>query len=162
IGQRRQLKLTKMVNVPANSEITLNFPLDQQTFRGDPRVGVYIEIEHPYDINLSNNRGSQVHDGGFTTESGRNFSVQIPIFNNFPRSREIRLELMPTDLTVSVNPVTRMFAPFEEFVATLNIQISNSLSGSPGSYISREVTVIGLAEGDELIGGITRLIRIDN
>jgi hypothetical protein len=71
-----------MVSIGVNSEIELTFPLDQKTLKGDPRVGVHIKIEHPHDPVLINNVGSQVHDGGYTTESGRKFSLRFPLLNN--------------------------------------------------------------------------------
>ena len=44
IGTRKVPKISKLVNVPANSEIKLLFPLDQETINGDTRVGVHILI----------------------------------------------------------------------------------------------------------------------
>lgn len=163
IGMREELKLSKRVNVAVGSEVQLKFPLDQQTVDGDPRVGAHIRIEHPHDPVRINNAGSQVHDGGFTSESGRNFTVQIPVLNNSNFTREIQLGLMPTDgIVASIDPVAQTFAPFQETIATLSIQVSGALSGTPGNSISRAVTVVGQLSTGELIGGVTRLLRIDD
>ena len=162
IGTTQELKLTRVVNIPPGGEIELLFPLDQSTLQGDPRVGVHIQIEHPHDPNMINNEGAQVHDGGFTTESGRNFTVQIPVYNDSNFSREIQLSVMPTDIITSLNPASKVFAAHEQIIATLNIQIPNFLHGTPAAYISRAVTVVGRLTSGELVGGVTRLIRIDD
>ena len=162
IGTRKELKLTKVVNIAAGAEVELNFPLDQATLQGDPRVGVHILIEHPKDPNAINNTGEQIHDGGFTSESGRNFSVQIPVLNDSSVSRQIQLSIMPTDIIASVSPSSHVFAPFEQINVTLNIEVPAFLSGTPANYIQRGVTVVGRLSNGELVGGVTRLIRIDN
>ena len=163
IGTRRELRLTRMVSLAPLQEVELLFPLHQEVLKGDPRTGVHILIEHPGDDNTLNNRGSQVHDGGYTTESGRTFNVQIPVLNDSGVSREITLNVLPTDLLASVTPANHVFAPFEQLVATLHVQVPSFLTGSPGAVVERAVTVIGrLAGGGEVIGGVTRLLRIDN
>ncbi len=162
IGTRKELKLSKSVTVPAGAEVEIKFPLDQLTLKGDPRVGVHILIEHPHDPRSVNNEGSQVHDGGFTTESGRSFVVRIPVLNDSNFTRAIQLSLMPTDIIASISPSSHVYAPFEQITATLNIEVPNFLHGTPASYASRAVTVVGRLPGGELIGGATRLLRIDD
>jgi len=165
IGTVKELKLTKVINLAPNSEATLNFPLDAATLEGDARVGVHIQIDHPHDSSLINNVGSQVHDGGYTSESGRNFSIQVPIYNNSNFTQQIQLVLMPTDIIASVTPsdlAFQTFAPHEQKIATLNIQIPDFLHGTPDSAPQHQVTMLGRISTGELIGGITRLIRIDN
>lgn len=162
IGTQQEHKLTKVVNLAPNQEIELLFPLDQATLDGDPRVGIHILIEHPHDPNQINNYGSQVHDGGYTTESGRNFSVQIPVFNNSNFNRQINLSLMPTDVIASLNTVSHVFAPYEQLIVTLAIEIPGFLNGAPDAVINRAVTVVGRLNDNTLVGGVTRLIRIDN
>jgi hypothetical protein len=162
IGTRKELKLTKIVNISPAREIELKFPLDQLTFSGDPRVGVHLQIEHPFDQNLINNFGSQVHDQGYTSESGRDFNIQIPVLNDSNLSREIRLSIMPTDLIAVVTPAAHLCAPHEQIISTLRIQIPSHLSGTPEANIIREVTVVGRLPTSELIGGATRIVCIDN
>ena len=162
IGTPEVPRLTKVVNVPAGSEIELLFPLDQETLNGDPRVGVHILIEHPHDPNLGNNFGSQVHDGGFTTESGRNFTVAIPVMNNSGMSRQINLSIMPTDLNAALSFGSMVFAPFEQKLVSLSIQVPNHLHGTGSNYLSRAVTVVGRLAGNQILGGVTRLVRIDD
>lgn len=161
IGTRQVLRLTRVVNIAPGQQVDLLFPLHQEVLAGDPRTGVHIKIDHPTDSNLSNNAGSQVHDGGYTTESGRTFDVAIPVVNDSGVARAIDLSVLPTDLIATVTPPSRNFAPFEQFVARLHIEVPGFLVGGPGNEIARGVTVIGRTAG-HLIGGVTRLLRIDN
>ena len=163
IGTTRELNLTQMVNVPPASERELRFEWDQLTLAGDPRVGVHVLIEHPHDPTTINNEGSQVHDGGYTSESGRDFTVTIPVVNDSAFTREMQLSLMPTgDIVASVSPSSQVLAPFQQIAAILSIQVPAFLSGTPGSFLNRAVTVVCRLPGGDLIGGATRLIRIDD
>jgi len=162
IGTRRQLRLTRVVSLGPGEQTTLLFPLSQEVLSGDPRTGVHIVIEHPTDRNTINNAGSQVHDGGYTSESGRIVDVQIPILNDSGLTRDIQLSVLPTDLLATVTPSTRQFAPFEQIIATLHIGVPGFLVGTPGSEIARSATVIARTGSGEVIGGATRLLRINS
>jgi hypothetical protein len=162
IGTRRQLRLTRVVSVGPAQQVDLLFPLHQEVLAGDPRTGVHIAIEHPTDQITINNAGSQVHDGGYTTESGRSFDVRIPVLNDSAVGRQILLSVLPTDLLATVAPANRMYAAFEQVTANLHIDVPAALSGSPANEIARAVTVIARTGGGEVIGGATRLLRIDN
>jgi len=162
IGTRRQLRLTRVVSVGRSQQVQLLFPLHQEVLGGDPRVGVHVVIEHPTDRRKTNNAGSQVHDGGYTSESGRAFNVGIPIFNDSGVSRPFQLSVLPTDLLATITPSTHAFAPFEQIVANLHIEVPNFLSGTPANEIARAVTVVARVSGGEMIGGATRLLRINN
>jgi hypothetical protein len=161
IGAPRQLRLTRVVSVAPAQQVDLLFPLYQEMLAGDPRSGVHIVIEHPTDRNGINNAGSQVHDGGYTSESGRTFNVTIPVLNDSGVSRQIDLAVLPTDLVATIAPESRMFGPFEQVSAVLHIEVPGLLSGSPDNEIARAVTVLATANG-EVIGGVTRLLRIDS
>lgn len=106
--------------------------------------------------------GAQVHDGGYTTESGRTFAIQVPVLNNSNFSRQINLTIMPTEIIASVNIASHTFAPYEQLIVTLNMQIPGFLNGAADAVINRAVTLVGRLTDGTLIGGITRLIRIDN
>jgi hypothetical protein len=161
IGTRRTLRLTRVVSLAPASQADLLFPLTQELLAGDPRIGVHIDIEHPTDERLINNRGSQVHDGGYTSESGRSFSVAIPVLNDAGLTRRIDLAVLPTDLIANVTPLSHVFAPYEQIVATLHIDVPAFLVGSNANEIGRDVTVIGRTPSGDLIGGVTRLLRIN-
>jgi hypothetical protein len=162
IGMRRVRMLSQQVNVGAGSEVNLVFPLHQSTLAGDPRAGVHIVIDHPHDTNRANNEGSQVHDGGYTTESGRQFTVQIPVLNDFPQPRRIALAVTSTPLIATVAPALRMYQPFEQVIATLTIEVPTALSGTAANPINTGATVIATLEDGTLIGGATRLVRVDD
>jgi hypothetical protein len=163
IGTRRQLRLTRLVSLGAGTSATLLFPLHQEVMSGDPRTGVHVRIDHPNDPALLNNEGAQVHDGGYTTESGRNFNLSIPVLNDSGEPRQIDLVILPTDLTCSVTPASRLFAPFEQFNATLSVAVPPFITGTPANPAEKSVTVLGrIAATGEVIGGITRLLRVDN
>ncbi len=161
IGTRRQLRLSRAVSVGPAQQVDLLFPLHQEVLAGDPRTGVHIAIEHPTDRNRLNNTGSQVHDGGYTTESGRSFDVGIPVLNDSGVSRQFQLSILPTDLLATIVPAGRLFGPFEQIIANLHVDVPAFLSGSPANEIARAVTVVART-GGAVIGGATRLLRIDN
>lgn len=162
IGTRKTLKLTRVISIGAGQEIELNFPLDQQTLKEDQRVGVHILLEHPHDEALLNNFGSQVHDGSYTSESGRHFTLEIPVVNDAPITRQIQLQIMPTDLLATISPMNHSFGPNEQIIAVLTVTVPAFLSGTPGNVINRDVTVLGKLNTGELIGGVSKLLRIDN
>jgi hypothetical protein len=162
IGTRKQRLATRKTNVPAGGQVELFFPLDQTTLDGDPRVGVHIEIEHPHDEHLINNHGSQVHDGSYTSEVGRSHAISIPVLNNTNFSRRIHLSILPTDIVASISPSSHDFTPYEQIIATLEMDVPAFLSGSSDAVIHRSVTVLGRLSGGELIGGMTKLLRIDS
>ncbi len=162
IGTVERLFATRYISLTPSSQVELLFPLDQSTLNGDQRAGVHIKIEHPNDPNLINNYGSQVHDGSFTTDSGRNFSIQIPVLNNSNFSRQIFLSILPTDIIASVAPLSHNFTPYEQILATLHIEVPSYMHGTPASYIEKEVSVIGRLSDNELIGGVTKMLRINN
>jgi hypothetical protein len=162
IGTRRELRLTRVVGLGPTQQVDLLFPLHQEVLAGDPRTGVHIVIEHATDQVTINNAGSQVHDGGYTTESGRSFDVRVPVLNDSAMSRQILLTVLPTDLLATVTPASRMFGAFEQVLANVRIEVPAALSGSPANEIARAVTVIARTVGGEVIGGATRLLRIDS
>lgn len=162
IGTRRQLRLTRVVNLGPGHQTTVVFPLSQEMLGGDPRVGVHVVIEHPTDGRLINNAGSQVHDGGYTTESGRLFTVGIPVLNDSGVGRQLHLSVLPTDVVATVTPSVHAFAPFEQIVATLRVEVPAFLVGTPTNEIPRAVTVVAREAGGAIVGGATRLLRINS
>lgn len=162
IGMPRTLLASKMVTIPAASQVVLDFPLDAATLAGDQRIGVYVGLEHPHDAKAINNSGDQVHVGAYTTESGRTFDVSIPVLNNTNFTRSMAFSVLPTDLLASVTPSAHVFAPHAQINIKLHVQVPAALVGAPGNEINRAVTVIAKLNNGELVGGVTRLLRIDN
>lgn len=162
IGMRRELKSSKRISLGANSQVELLFPLEQAVLSGDPRVGVHVEIEHPHDSKAINNKGAQIHVGDYTTEAGRTHSVSIPVLNDSAFARQISFQILPTNLNASITPTSHNFAPGEQITATLNIEVPGSIVGSSSNVINESVTVMGVAADGTLVGGVTRLLRIDS
>lgn len=162
IGAQRSLYQTRQVNIAPNSQIELSFPLDDATLGGDPRIGVHIVIEHPHDPNTLNNRGAQVHDGAYTSEVGRTHSIQIPVLNDSGMTVAMQLSVLPTDVIATVTPSVHNFMPHEQIMATLQLDVPSFISGTPASPATRNVTVVARRTDGTLVGGATRLLRIDN
>jgi hypothetical protein len=162
IGMRRELKLTKRVSLGPSAEIELSFPFDQSTLTGDPRVGVHFEIEHPFDRSRINNIGEQIVDVRYTSEMGRAFSLEIPVFNDSTAARELRLSTLPNDIQAAITPASSVFAPFEQRPATLRLEVPGFLAGTPDATSFREVTVVARLDTQELVGGLTIVLGIDN
>jgi hypothetical protein len=162
IGMPRTLIASKQLSIAPASEVDLLFPLPQAVLEGDQRIGVYIQVDHPTDSNYHNNDGAQVHDGSYTTESGRSFTLPIPVYNDSNFTRQIQLSVMPTDVIASVTPASHLFAPHEQIIATLAVDVPGFLVGSTTNVIARAVTVVGRAATGELVGGATKLLRINS
>jgi hypothetical protein len=162
IGMPRTLIASKQLSLAPASQVDLFYPLPQDVLHGDQRIGVYIHVEHPTDSNYHNNDGAQVHDGSYTKESGRSFTLSIPVCNDSNFTRQIQLSVMPTDIIASVTPASHVFAPHEQIIATLTIDVPGFLAGSASNIIERAVTVVGRAGTGELVGGATKLLRINN
>src|SRR6202000_2035190 len=109
-----------------------------------------------------NNDGAQVHDGSYTTESGRTFTLAIPVLNNSNFTRQIQLAIMPTDLIATISNSNHTYAPYEQAIAQLHIEVPSFLVGSGSNIIERAVTVIRRLSDGALIGGATKLLRINN
>lgn len=160
IGTPRTLLQTRSISLAPWEELSLLFPLDSVTKSGDPRVGVFVELHHPHDDNDPNDRGAQVHDGAYTSEVGRSHQIQIPVVNDSNFTREIRLDLLPGPLLCSVTPSVRVFAPWEGISARLDVEVPASIGASTTSPPQHGATVIARVEST-LIGGVTRLVRVD-
>jgi hypothetical protein len=162
IGMPRTLLATKMVSISPSAQVELDFPLDATTLAGDQRIGVYIVLEHPQDGKSINNRGEQVHIGAYTTESGRIFDVTIPVLNNTNFTQKMVFSVLPTDLSALVSPTSHTFAQQEQININLHIEVPAALLGTLNNVINRAVTVIAKLDTGELVGGVSRLLRIDS
>jgi hypothetical protein len=162
IGMQRTPLSTKVISLAPLQEVTLLYPLSQALLSGDQRIGVHVVIEHPHDKNLFNSRASQIAFAVDTSNVGRDFQQQFPVLNLSGAPRQLTLSVLANYLSAIVTPTVRNFAPFEQIQATLNIEVPNSLHGTPGAVIEKEVTVIGRGPDGSVIDGITYLVRIDN
>lgn len=160
IGMQKTLLQTRRVDVPQGTEVTLNFPLDHATKTGDPRVGVHIAIEHPHDSAEINNRGSQVHDGSYTSEVGRTHTISIPVRNesNFPRT--MTFEVLPSSLTATLSKASHAFGPWEQISVDMTVTVPGSIAAVPGSPPQHGISMLARS-GSEVVGGATKLMRVD-
>lgn len=156
IGTKKELKLTKVINLAAGAQTELIFPLDNETQAGNRLAGRHIRIEHPYDSKRVNNFGSRCNDIITVGHSEREWSVLFPVVNDSAFSREIKLSLMPSEFIASISPSSYLFSSHEQIIATLRIQIPDFLRGANTGSSLPSVTVIGRLSDGELIGGITK------
>ena len=69
---------------------------------------------------------------------------------------------MPTEMVATIAWSSHVFAPHEQKLVELSIKVPNHLHSTADNFLSRSVTLVGRLSNNELIGGITRLIRIDD
>jgi hypothetical protein len=162
IGMPKSPLSTRVLNVGPGQEVALAFALSQAVLTGPPDIGIHVTIEHSTDRRLSNNRGSQQVHGAFTSEAGRSLRFQFPVRNPAPGAQQITLATLTNDVGAAVTPTTRMFAPFEQVLATVTMAVPGTIHGAPGADVRREVTVVGWDTGGTLIDGLTYILRIDD
>jgi hypothetical protein len=161
IGFERQYVGSQRVSLGPSANVNLSFPLNRTILAGEPRIGVYIEIEHPHDQNRINNFGSQVVAASLTSAEGRVFALDIPLRNHSSFTRYFTLRVLAADdVVAAVDPARRSFAPYEESTVLLNTEIPAGLARS-APYPAREVTVIATAEDGSIVGGVTHSIVVD-
>ncbi|MEL7424041.1 MAG: hypothetical protein AAFN81_13655 [Bacteroidota bacterium] len=163
IGMPRSILSTKVVNLPPASKAELLFPLSQAILNGSPLIATHVVVEHPHDAVTTNNTGEQIINGVKTSESGRQLSFTFPVRNTEAAPQQINLNVVPTDLNVSLSSTSHNFGPFEQISLTLNVEVPNSLQGTPvNNEIRRELTVFATGAAGQLIGGLTHIILIDS
>jgi len=162
IGTSRHFLSAQVVNLGPQQEALLTYPLSQEIINGDQRIGVHVIIEHPYDSNRDNNRGSQVVSGAYTSEAGRQQTIQFPVVNSTANHSQINLSVLQNDVSASVTPATHYFAPWEQITATLTMLVPSFLHGAPGADLLRYVTVVGRDPGGDLVDGLTHILRIND
>ncbi|MDB5986427.1 MAG: hypothetical protein JWR16_1480 [Nevskia sp.] len=162
IGFPRTLVATKKITLAPSQQVMLKFPLEQAILSGDQRVGVFIDLEHPYDAKAINNHGEQVHEGAFTSESGRDFHWVVPLFNNSYASTAFVLQVIEDSLSATVSQSSITLAPFAGSHATLHIKVPGGVHGTPANPAYCSATLLAKHADGSLIGGATRLVRIDD
>lgn len=164
LGMPRTHLSSQVVSVGPSQQVGLLFPLPQTVLGwADQRIGTYVRIDHPYDSIAINNTGSQLLADAFTSSVGRTFSVTFPVRNPLNSPQQITLSALPNELSAMITPPTRGFAPLEQIVASLELQVPGAIHRSPsGVDERRDVTVIARGAAGEVIGGLTYVIWIDN
>ena len=149
------------VSLAPSARADFSFPWSRAVVAGDPRTGVHIEIEHPPDRNPNNNSGSQVLAVSLTSVSGRVFELGIPILNRSNFTRRFTFRVLADDIVAVVAPASRSFAPHEESIVSLRMEVPASIRGAPDRTTRRPVTVVATADDGSLVGGVTQLIVVD-
>jgi hypothetical protein len=163
IGMPRRQLATQTVNIGAGGQELLHYPVPQSVM--DPAVqfiGVYVQVSHPFDTNVLNNKGSQVLGAAFTTLVGRAFQLTFPVMNPSSAPQQITLDVLSNELNAQGTPAARLFAPLEQIVATLTIQVPGTIHAVAGVWETRDVTVMARGGAGELIGGLTYLVYIED
>ncbi len=126
------------------------------------RYGIFIDIQHPYDRDRTNNRGQQTVDG-MQTSAGRKKTFVLPVRNPFSSAQTIKLTLSPapTAAWASVAPaVFTLGAGAQQNVAvTIDVPAAVPVS-PPGTLISAAIDLSADA-GGAFIGGVSFLILLD-
>ena len=163
LGMPQTLLSRKAINLGPSQNDILLFPLSQAALGlADQRIGTYVRIDHPYDSTPINNAGSQLIADAYTSAVGRAFSVTFPVRNPLDSPQQITLSALPSELNTAITPATRAFAPLEQIVATVALQVPGAIHGSPAAEARRDVTIIALGAAGEVIGGLTYVVWIDN
>jgi hypothetical protein len=163
LGMPRQLLSSKALNLPPGQQTTLLYPLSQAILSAaEQRIGTYAVISHPHDARRINNTGAQLIADAFTTQVGRSFGVTFPVMNPLASPQVITLGVLPNDLNAVISPSTRAFAPLEQIIATLSLQVPAAIHGTPGAPARRDATTVAWGADGKVIGGLTYVIWIDN
>lgn len=164
IGYPRVPIVSVAANLAPSSEQTLQIPFPQWVMTGEQRIGFHVTLEHPADKDATNNYGSQIHEGFYTSDAGRSFSATLPVRNPLAISQFIHLAILggTPDLIVSLTPPATAFAPFEERILPVHITIAASLHGGGGVEHSRETTILGQNQDGSVIDGVTYVVRVDS
>ncbi len=164
IGMPLILNSIQRVNITRGNAVELAFPVEASLRTGDTqRLSFKVVIQHPYDSNPVNNQGSQCIDGRQTSLHGRHFTVDIPVRNPHPAARRrINLQVIPGDLTASIDWDNHEFAPLEEKNVRLDVTIPDRLRETEDSSNKYPVTVIATYDGNILLGGATIIGRVDS
>lgn len=162
IGTPRAHLSSKILNLGPGASATLLYPLTQALLAGDPRIRLEVVIELPADARAINNRGFQAAYGAYTGDAGRTLEYSFPVVNDAPAPRQITLAALGNELSAAVTPLTKLCAPWEQYVATVRLSVPAALHGAPGSEILKPATIVAWANGSQLVGGLTYLIWVND
>jgi len=127
------------------------------------RFSVFVDIAHPYDRDLQNNRGQQTVDG-LQTSSGRSKTFTFPVRNPSSSSQTISVSIVPSPQAAwaTISPSNLSLAGGAQQNVTVKINVPTSVPASPaGTLITATIDVVATAAG-RLIGGISFLVLVDS
>jgi len=162
IGMQQSPLSSQKINLAPSSQQTLWFPLPPALLTGDQSLGVFVVIEHPFDIRPINNTGAQVVKGVMASAVGRNASLVFPAQNSSGAPRSMTFSVLANSLGATITPAAHAFAAWEQINLTLHVSVPGGTHGSAGSPIRNEITVIATDNSGALVGGVTWIYWIDN
>lgn len=164
IGYPRTPIVSVAANLPPSSVRTILIPFPQSVMSGEQRIGFHVTLEHPTDMDESNNYGAQLHEGFYTSEAGRSVATTLPVRNPLPTPQFIQIAVLggTPGLAVSLSPPATAFAPFEERILAVQLTVAAGLTGGGGVEHTREATILGRNQDGSVIDGVTYVLRIDS
>lgn len=125
-------------------------------------VSIEVSISHPHDKDASNNLGYQAIHGVRTSQVGRSPTMSFAVRNPSAATDTITLAVLANDIGATVSPASRVFAPNEQIVATLSVNVPAAIVPPAGGFILKDATVVGYNSSGKLLGGVALLVRIDS
>jgi hypothetical protein len=163
IGQPFSLLGTQIVTLAPGQQTNLTFPFPQSVLNAaEQRIAVHVRLVHPFDGKAINNEGSQLLADAYTSQSGRSFSVSFPIVNPRATAQQISLQVLPNQLSAVVTPGSQVFAPLQQFGASLQLQVPSGVHGTSASPVRLDATIVGRDGSGEILGGLTYVVWVDN
>jgi hypothetical protein len=163
IGQARTMLGSQFVTLAPGQQTVVLFPLPQKILTAlEQRIAVHVQILHPHDGKLINNEGSQLLADAYTSQMGRNFSVQFPVLNPLASAQQLTLMVLANQLNAVVNPPAQLFGPLQQIIGTLAVQVPAAIHGTPAAPVRFDVTIIGRDAVGRILDGLTHVIWIDN
>lgn len=163
IGMPRSLLSSQRISLGPQQQVSLLFPLSQAILNAaEQRIGTLVQITHPHDRNRINNVGGQHLADAYTSAAGRTFTVSFPVMNPLATAQVISLSALSNQLNAVVAPASRTFAPLEQALATLTLQVPAAVHGTSAAPVRMDATVVGRSADGSLLGGLTYVVFIDN
>lgn len=157
IGMERSPIGSRKVDIPPGGAVDLDFPLPAEVREADdPRLGAFVDIEHPHDEVAINSAGDQVANW-VRVDPGETVTATFPVRNDAPGGRTITLTPHDDVVSASVTPTSHSFGPGETVTAELTVDVPDPYTDPPNP-----ATVIARDGAGDLVGGLTyRFYRRD-
>lgn len=143
------------------SEQKLSWPLPP-ALNAAGRYGVFVDLIHPYDRDVTNNQGEQTVDG-FQTSHGRSRTFVVPVRNPSGSTQTIALHAGPAPVVpwVTIVPAVLTLGAGAQNNVMVAVHVPAAIPPSPpGTLISATVDVLAIM-GGAYLGGISIVILFD-
>jgi len=143
------------------SERSVSWPLPP-ALKDANRYGIFMDIAHPYDRDLTNNAGQQTVDG-MQTSQGRSKTFVVPVRNPLNSVQLVNMTLAPepTASWATVAPAAFSLAPGaqQNVLVSINVPEGEPVS-PPGTLVSATIELMAFA-GSVLFGGVSFIVLLD-